>query len=83
MLAMYLKERNVLDDGPVSKALVAEVAQVVAVAPHLLPELRVADRRADHVLVHRMRVLLQLPGKVTQMVVHLYASLACCHNSMD
>ena len=72
-----------LHNGPVSKALVAEVAQVVAVAPHLLPELRVAHRRADHVLVRRMRVLLQLPGEVTQMVVHLHGTLDHCRSSMD
>ena len=60
-----------LHDGPVSKALIAQVAQVVSVAPHLLLELGVAHGRADHVLVNRMRMLLQLARKVPKMVMHL------------
>ena len=58
-------------NGPVGEALVAQVAQVVAVAPHLLAQLRVADRRAGHVLVHRVRVLRQARREIAQVVVHL------------
>ena len=82
-LDRYLKKGNMLHNGPVSKALIAEVAQVVAVAPHLLPKLWVAHWWADHVLVHRMRMLLQLPGEVTQMVVHLHGTLTHRRSSTD
>ena len=61
-----------LHDRPVSKAFVTQVAQVVSVAPHLLLQLRIAHRWADHILVHCMGMLLQLARKVTQMVMHLH-----------
>ena len=61
-----------LHNWPVSKAFVAQVAQVVSVAPHLLLQFRIAHGRADHILVHCMGVLLQLTWKVTKMVMHLH-----------
>ena len=64
-----------LHNRPVSKALVAQVAEVVSVAPHLLLQLWVAHGRADHVLIHRMGVLLQLAREVPQMVMHLQQRL--------
>jgi hypothetical protein len=70
-----LKEGDVFHNRPVSKAVIAEIAQVVAVAPHLLLQLRVPDRRAGHVLVHSMRVLLQLAWEVPEVAVHLQHAL--------
>ena len=67
-----LKEGNMVHDRPVSKALVTQVAQIVSVAPHLFLQLGIAHRRADHILVHCMGMLLQLARKVTQMVMHLH-----------
>lgn len=61
-----------VDDRPVRKALrVAEVPQVVTMAPELVRDLGIADRRAVHVLVDSMVVLHQLLRKVPDVVQHL------------
>ena len=72
LMAAHLKQGDMVHDGPVREAVIAEIAQVVAVAPHLLLQLRVADRRAGHVLIHGMRVLRQLAREVAQVLVHLH-----------
>lgn len=56
-----LQQRDVVDDGPVGKAVfVAEVSQVVAVAPQLVAELGVFDGWAGREGVLRVAVLAQL-----------------------
>ena len=63
-----LEELHVLDDGPVGEAhLVAEVAQVVPVAPHLVPQLGVADGGHGCKLELRSAVLREAMGEVTQV----------------
>ena len=52
-----------VDDWPIREAVgVAQISQVVAVAPHLVHDLGVAHRRAVYVLVDRMAVLHQPLG---------------------
>ena len=68
----HLQQRHVIDDGPVwERHGVTQVAKVVAVAPQLLSQLGVADRRTGHVLIHRMRMLRQPRGQGPDMVQHL------------
>ena len=61
-----------VDERPVREAAcVAQVAQVVAVAPQLLGQLGVGHRRAGRVLVDRVAVLCQLGWEVAQVLQHL------------
>ena len=62
-------------DGPLGEGLlVAQVAQVVAVAPDLLGQLRVADGGAGHIVVLRHLVLVQPAGKGADVVQHLHTA---------
>ena len=64
-----LQEGHVIHDLPFAEALrVAQVAQIVAVAPNLIGQLRVAHRRAVHILVDCVVVLRQLLGQVPNVV---------------
>lgn len=61
-----------VQDGPVRKAVgVAQIAQVVAVAPHLILQLGVGQGRASHMLVHQRVVLRQPLRQVAYVLVHL------------
>lgn len=68
----YLQERHVVHDGPIGEALnIAQIAQVVPVAPQLILQLCVGDGRAVHIVVQCGVVLGQPPGQVAHVVVHL------------
>ena len=65
-------------DGPVWEGVrVAEVAQVVAVAPYLLCQLRVAHRRAGHKVVLRPLMLRQACREAPDVVQHLQPEPRC------
>jgi hypothetical protein len=66
----HLQQRDVLHHGPAPEAaLVAQVAQVVAVAPDLAHQLGPRQRRRGRVLIQRVRVLGQAVREVTQVLV--------------
>ena len=68
----HLEERNVVHNVPITEALgVAQVAEVVAVAPHLVCQLRVADGRAVHVVVYGVIALCQPLGQISDVMQHL------------
>ena len=59
-------------DGPLREpAPIAQIAEVVSVAPDLIRELWVPNRRAGHIFVDSVTVLSQLAGEVSQVVQHL------------
>ena len=61
-------------EGPVWEAIcIAQIAQVVAVAPHLMPQFWVDYWRTGHVIVQNRVVLRQPPGQVAYVLVHLHA----------
>ncbi len=61
-----------VNDVPLPEALcVAQVAQVVAVAPHLIGEFWVAHRRAVDIVIERVIALRQLLRQVPYVVQHL------------
>lgn len=63
-------------DGPLAEALcIAQVAQVVAVAEHLVCDLRVPHRRAVHVIIHCTAVLDQLLRQRSDVVQHLHQAV--------
>ena len=59
-------------NGPIREAFgVAQIAQVVAVAPHLVLQLWVRDGGASDVVICGCVVLWQTPRQVSNVLVHL------------
>lgn len=69
----YLQEGHMVHNRPVRKAiLITQVAQVVAVAPHLFCELRVGHGGASHILPHSVAMLHQPLAQLPNVLQHLH-----------
>jgi hypothetical protein len=67
-----LKELNMLNNGPLWEAyLIAQVAEVIAVAPHLVLKLRIGDRRHRCVFVESMAMLRKFLREISKMLENL------------